>query len=219
MRILITVAVATLVACSQSAAPIQQPARTPAATAPAAPAFVMSCTDASVFNANTTGASLVARFGAANVTLDTMIDGPEGEQERVTLLFPNDDTRSATISWRNPEAQTGFAGVSVQTTNSLWRGPSGIAIGAPIADIERINGRAFQLYGFGWDYGGLVSSWNSGALAANEPACVFGASFDETGDGSTAVGDGGFSSDSAAMRAARPRLGSMSLRFADPPAE
>jgi hypothetical protein len=33
-----------------------------------------------------------------------------------------------------------------------------------LAEIEKINGKPFKLYGFEWDFGGRSSNWQGGEL-------------------------------------------------------
>jgi hypothetical protein len=33
-----------------------------------------------------------------------------------------------------------------------------------LRELERLNGKPFQLAGFGWDYSGTVTDWNGGGL-------------------------------------------------------
>jgi hypothetical protein len=43
----------------------------------------------------------------------------------------------------------------------------GIRPGTSIAELNRINGRSFDFFGFGWDYGGFITqNWSDGALSA-----------------------------------------------------
>jgi hypothetical protein len=104
--------------------------------------------------------------------------------------------------------------VSVSGEGSLWRGPHNIAIGDDLAQIETSNGRAFTLWGFGWDYGGWVSDWQGGAFAPTQ-GCAVRVRFQAGNDGANAQGDSEFASDSAPMRRAAPRVSEFGLRFSD----
>jgi hypothetical protein len=47
-----------------------------------------------------------------------------------------------------------------------------IGLGITLKDLERLNGRPFELLGFAWDYAGTVASWNGGRLdTVSGPAC------------------------------------------------
>ena len=55
--------------------------------------------------------------------------------------------------------------VRVSEPTGEWVTSSGITIGTPIEELERMNDGPLSFSGFGWDYGGLVSSWDGGRLA------------------------------------------------------
>jgi hypothetical protein len=45
-----------------------------------------------------------------------------------------------------------------------WFTAEGVKIGATLAELEKINGKPFTFSGFGWDYGGRVTSWEKGVI-------------------------------------------------------
>lgn len=45
-----------------------------------------------------------------------------------------------------------------------WQVEGGIGVGTRLLDLEERNGKPFTIFGFGWDYGGNVLSWNGGKL-------------------------------------------------------
>jgi hypothetical protein len=165
------------------------------------------------FRKTTSEAELKTLFGPANVS-HALIDGPEGETYPATVLFARDPARTVRIVWIDDAARRGVSDVTV--VGGAWRGPRDIRVGSTMAEIEKANGRPFTLYGFGWDYGGIVSDWRKGALEAGRPGCAFHARF-EPGpvDDARALGDGTFSSADARMRADRPLLAEFGIGFAN----
>jgi hypothetical protein len=164
--------------------------------------------------ANATGASLEARFGAANVVQQS-IAGAEGAEAPGTVLFPNNPARRVEIIWNDTAGRTHPANVSVTGTegqHSDWTGPSGLVLGEALTDVERANGGAFMLYGFDWDYGGLVTDWRGGAL---HPAgiCTVHVGFQPSADVGAAAGDSAFRSDSSEMRGARPYVSEIGVSY------
>jgi hypothetical protein len=180
-------------------------------SAPAAAPFSVSCDGP--FERNTTEASLKALFGAANVT-HAQIDGPEGDTYPATVLFAKDASRTIRIVWNDDKARRGISDVTV--TGAAWRGPRGLHVGATLAEIEKANGRAFSLLGFGWDYGGVINDWQGGALSADRYGCVVHARLQILSAGEMhAVGDGSFMSTDPKVKADKPSLAEFGLGFAD----
>ena len=162
--------------------------------------------------ANLTGQSLASTYGAENITTQTL-PGPEGESYTATVLYPNDPTRTLVIVWADPETQLRAASISAGEAASIWIGRHDLSVGDSIADVETANGRPFQLWGFGWDYGGWVSDWKGGAFA-DVNGCRTRARFDPRVDpGVAASGDGEFSSNAPAIRAADPVVSEFGVVF------
>ena len=166
--------------------------------------------------ADVTSDSLVEMYGADNVAEQTL-DGAEGEQYQATVVFPNDPARRIEVQWAGEAEDAHPSTVSARADhNSAWIGPHGLAIGQTIAEVQQKNGRPFTVYGFDWDYGGMISDWKGGALAEQGGCSVHG-QFDQTAQNySGAEGDREFASDSAAMRGAAPVLRMILIRLPEP---
>jgi hypothetical protein len=114
--------------------------------------------------ASTTENLLVRQFGAANVK-DDSLSGGEGEMVAGTVLFPTDSLRRVEIFWDDSApAHTRISMLRVNGSRSLWMVAPGVTLGTSLADLETINHGPFTLSGFGWDYGGTVTSWRGGTL-------------------------------------------------------
>jgi hypothetical protein len=170
------------------------------------------------FMSTATRAELAAAFGADNVVQQT-VDAPEGERIAVTVLYPNDSKRRAEIVFADDAAGTGLSGVFVAGADSEWSGPSGIKLGDPVDAVERANGGVFMISGFGWDYGGYVTDWKGGQLQEAAPGCrtVLRFAAGQDSDTSKATGEKGHQSDSAAMRAAMPKVARFGITWSTPP--
>ena len=160
--------------------------------------------------ANASGDSLAAAYGAGNV-VEQSLPAVEGESYTATVLFPNDPARRLEIVWRGP-AKTAPASVIAAGAGSLWVGPHGLSVGDALGDTERANGRPFQLWGFGWDYGGWVSDWQGGAFAPAD-GCNVRARFQARGARNAAIGESPFMSSDAAVRSADPAVLEFGLMF------
>lgn len=67
------------------------------------------------------------------------------------------------ITWES-EDYTRPASIRVTKAGSRWRTSSGIEIGMRLDELEALNGGPVAFSGFGWDYGGRLSSWEGGRL-------------------------------------------------------
>ncbi len=106
---------------------------------------------------------VTAIYGAENFVFDTLY-GPEGITYPGYRLFPGKDAE-AEVTF--PEAGEEDNGISIQIrrTGSPWRDiDSGIGMGTSLEELVRLNGRAVKFYGFGWDYGLLVTGQKGGGL-------------------------------------------------------
>jgi hypothetical protein len=115
-------------------------------------------------SASTTRADLAARFGAENVT-DTTIYLMEGETRPGSVLFAADSSRRVEITWTDSVRKSRPATIHLNGTASAWKIPHNISLGMTLSELERLNGGAFTLMGFGWDYGGTITDWKGGMLS------------------------------------------------------
>lgn len=209
-KLIFACAFASLSGCSQPPTSTTAPSATANPARAAADALELTC---AAF-ADATLESLQARFGAANV-INAKLPGGEGEEYEGTVLFPNDPTRRLEISWRDAAHHVGVSGAHVsggEGVLSQWSGPRELTLGESMADVQAANGKAFQVSGFDWDYGGVVTEWNGGAFApANN--CVTQVGFDARAGGNQAEGDANFASDSAAMKSRNPYVSSFGVGF------
>ena len=103
-----------------------------------------------------------------------------------------------------------FASIYGKDGQPDWKTTQGITIGTTLSEVEKLNGKPFELYGFGWDYGGYVSDWQDGQLAAQGLSIRF----EPGADGETVmelIGDVTISSDNPAMRQVIAIVGEITL--------
>jgi hypothetical protein len=116
-------------------------------------------------NARTTLNDLVRSYGKKNV-VEREIDVGEGQTEPGVVVFPDDPSRSIEILWKDPKQKNAPKLAKVHGSASHWTTVHGISLGTSLKELEAVNGKPFRLAGFGWDYPGIVYSWDHGLLAS-----------------------------------------------------
>jgi hypothetical protein len=139
--------------------PAAQPAASPAEDRTLAPGR-----QAGAIRLKTSEADLVQIYGGSNVGRAS-VKLPEGE-EPCTVLFAgdNDEVR---ITWAD-DARTKVKALYFDKPNSAWFTQQGLTVGMPLGELIKANRGPVAFYGFGWAYGGVVSSWRGGAFASRE---------------------------------------------------
>ena len=104
---------------------------------------------------------LVRLLGRGNVRRENL-DVGEGFKRPGTKLFPGTDDE-IWLFWQE-DAYTIPERVVIADRGQKWRTAEGVGSGVTLETLIRLNGRHFDLHGFGWDYGGTVASWQGGRL-------------------------------------------------------
>jgi len=118
--------------------------------------------------ASTTRAELNALFGADNVH-DGRFEGGD-VPEAATVVYESDRSASLAVTWDRERPASIHICFATETGPCRWRTASGIRIGLPIRELEKINGKTFQVSGFNQERGQVVS-WRKGALEEDPNAC------------------------------------------------
>jgi len=100
-------------------------------------------------------------YGVGNVAR-IEVDLGGGFTEPGTALFPADPERELHILWSS--AKPNRVPRVLHVKGKAWKTAEGIGLGTKLSQLEVLNGNAFTLSGFGWDYSGAVVSWDSGRL-------------------------------------------------------
>lgn len=82
-----------------------------------------------------------------------------------------------------------------------WHLENGLAVGTTLDELNEINGRPFLFYGFAWDLGGLVISWENGNMnsVANDSLVVYLSVDEDDNIPNELIGDSEISSDNPAL--------------------
>lgn len=91
----------------------------------------------------------------------------EGMTAPGVVVFPDNPLKMLEIYWDQEidplrPALVRISGAGPANGGSVWNTVDGITIGTSLEEVEQLNGKPFDLYGFDWDYGGLVTDWNEG---------------------------------------------------------
>lgn len=167
-------------------------------------------------------AALIRAFGAANVRRGRVEIG-EGEKQPGAIIFPGDRKRRLELIWQDGARRRGPGTIYIREGSSqAVLAPDGtrIAIGTPLAAVEKANGGPFTILGFGWDYAGTASDWRSGKLARAGGGCRLLVRFHDTPGANGAAlgrvsGDREFASSDADIRAVKPVVGEILLSWAE----
>ena len=185
-----------------------------AGAAPKTPGQVVACTGP--FAKGATHAGLAKAFGKPHVAILEVGTG-EGETAKASVIFPRDKARRIEVLWKNERARRDPAEIRTGV-DAQWSTAQGIRRGMTLAEIEGLNGRPFELYGFGFDYGGTTLDWKGGALEKQPGGCTLTLRFAmrESAENAGIYGEErSFLSDDAAMRKAAPVVDAVTLTYGE----
>jgi hypothetical protein len=176
----------------------------------------------------TTRAELDTLFGKENVR-EQNLDISEGP-DTATVVFPDDASAALAITWDRERAANVYVCFGTKTGPCRWKTASGIRIGLPIRELQRLNGKTFQVSGYGFDGQGAVTSWRQGALEEPPGSCghlvvrlspqaeIEGRpmSKEEANDMKSLQGDKKFASSSIPLLELNPVVSSLTMEFTGP---
>lgn len=106
--------------------------------------------------------TLRTQYGEANV-VEGELPGAEGETAQGWIIFPNDPEKKLMIYTDESNSHPGS--LLVDEAGSKWHLSNSIKIGTDSKTLQSLNQKPFTFYGFYWDYGGVITEWNGGALS------------------------------------------------------
>jgi len=126
----------------------------------AAPPHTIACSGA--FAKNSSHIRLAQIFGPQNLTY-TEVDGVQNTKVQASVLYPKDPKRHLEVMWKNEPSRANTSVIAING-QSTWSGPKGLHLGMPIAAVEKLNGKPFQIAGFDQDSAGAALDWQGGTL-------------------------------------------------------
>ncbi len=149
---------------------------------------------------------LITAFGAEAVE-PTQVHLGEGTFAPGTLVFRGDPLQRFWVTWRDTIARRMPESVRLTGDTSRWATSTGIGLGTPLSELERLNGIPVGITGFGWDYGGTITDWRGGKLAPLSGRLIVSVSpRDSAADVSSVLGDSVFTSSDTAFARLQPRV-------------
>jgi len=91
----------------------------------------------------------------------------EGMDAPGLVLYPTDPQRRLEITWNHEQpAHPAMIFICRGEYNHKcqWHTPHGVSIGTTLRELERLNGKAFEMVGWGSDVGGNLTSFQGGRL-------------------------------------------------------
>lgn len=111
---------------------------------------------------------LIDMYGKENVVSRMATDKEGNERGQAYYVFPDTDNEMEVIF----DGDNGNL-ITFTKQQSKWKSPFGIKVGDPLEKIVKINGRNFKINGFEWEKGGMVYSWDGGAMDGKGVSVVF----------------------------------------------
>lgn len=162
-----------------------------------------------MITSRTTEAELERLYGAENLKI-MRIPVAEGEEQEGVVLFPGTN-KEIEIIWQAASSEGTPAFVRITQDSTVWKTEEGITIGSSLEALEKINGKPFNLYGFEWDYGGLVTNWNKGNLNQHFVVALVPQDFNALKE--DMLGEMQLTSDDPKVRALKAKVGSIVVTF------
>ena len=185
-----------------------------AGPAPAAAGHTVACSG--TFGKDSSHLKLAMTYDSKNITF-TDVDSNNGTKVPASVLFPKDPKRRLEVWWANPAARSDTY-LIVINGKSDWSGPGGLRLGLNLAQLEKLNHKAFKIKGFDKDGTATVSDWDGGALATLAGGCKSGVSLraDPKVPADTVAAlaaDKEYSSADPEMRAAKPAVSEILIGY------
>lgn len=150
-------------------------------------------------------------FGKANIKNERICGAECIDSVDVTILFGGTKNESI-IYWKDSAYLREISFIESYNDSASWHTSAGISMGSGLQELLKLNEKKIGFYGFGWDYGGTIISYNGGKLDGSN--IRFG--LDITGySGNELYGDNELDTEMPSVKAAldKIRVRSIALSF------
>src|SRR5689334_4133783 len=181
--------------------------------APAAAGHTVVCSG--TFAKDSSHLKLAMTYDSKNITF-TDVDA-NGTKVPASVIYPKDPKRRLEVWWANPASRSDTY-LIVINGQSDWVAPGGLRLGLNLAQLEKLNKKAFKVKGFDKDGTATVSDWDGGALASLPGGCKSGVTLraDAKVPADAVAGlaaDKEYSSADAEMRAVKPAVSEILIGY------
>jgi hypothetical protein len=123
--------------------------------------YLITDTSFGKINKATTYNDLEKIFGKNNIQ-DTITYGAEGMDSFVVTKIFSNTAKEIIVNWQTDKFHNAIATVDCYRENSFYHTSDNLKIGSTLEKLVQANGKKINFYGTGWDYGGLITSYNDG---------------------------------------------------------
>lgn len=164
--------------------------------------YLVTDTSWGAITVNTDINDLKSIAGASNVK-DERICGPEcADSIDVTYLF-KDTEKEIIVYWKKNAYHKLISFMESNQKNAPYHTVSGLKNGSTMEELLAQNGKKINFSGFGWDYGGSISSYNGGNL--DKSNITFRMELDDENN-TELLGDRSFDTDKPAVKKALSKI-------------
>lgn len=172
----------------------------------------------STFSATSSHEILRERFRNLRVESTELHEG-EGFYEQGSVIHGGPGLGRVEIFWKNVKRQQNPKVVRIRGKKSAWKTTNGLSLGQTLHEVGALNGKAFTMQGFAYDYGGTQTSWSGGDLepplsSACETHVLFSLNqFPKNKKELDVLGDKEFSSANPTIQQLNPRVSEIWLSY------
>jgi hypothetical protein len=169
-----------------------------------------------VFAKDSSHTKLASAFQSRNVS-STQVDNNVGGKATASVIYAKDPKRRLEVWW-SKSASRSDTHLIVINGQSDWIAPGELHLGLTLAELEKLNGKAFKLSGFDRDHVATLSDWDGGTLSALAGGCKVGISLRADPKTPAAAlsalpADRAFASSDASLRAANPTVSEILVAY------
>jgi len=173
--------------------------------------YLVTADQFGVITKTTTYQDLINLFGKEKLKDETRT-GAEGEGTyKVTVVYKGTPLEM-TVGWVTGKWHKTIASVDCVQSKSPYYTKDSLKIGSNLNTLVKVNKAFISFYGFGWDYGGLITDFHKGTLTKSK--VHFSLDWNGKND-TTLLGDSEFNSNmpKVVKRAAQVYISKMEVNF------